>query len=261
MRNRIGASEHEGAPVSDFEGKTAFVTGAASGIGRASALAFADRGANVVVADITEKADETVALIEARGGTALAVRVDVGDSDAVGAAIDGAVDRFGGLDFAHNNAGTFAAAPVAELDETDFARVIEVNLAGIFYCMKHELRHMLPAGRGAIVNTASIWSFVAASGQAAYVASKHGVAGLTKAAALDHGGAGIRVNAVAPGPIETAMTAAVPTEVMAGIVGRTVAERMGQPTEIAQAVTWLCSDAASYVNGVVLPVDGGWLTN
>jgi NAD(P)-dependent dehydrogenase (short-subunit alcohol dehydrogenase family) len=192
--------------MSDFGGRVAFVTGAAGGIGRASALAFAARGATVIAADITDAVEQTVAEVRGSGGTAHAAVFDLGDTAAVREAVDGVVRT-----------------------------------------------------HGRIVNTASIWSFVGAGGQAAYVASKHGVAGLTRAAAIDYGTSGVRINAVAPGPIATAMTASVPTPVMDQIISRTTTARIGQPAEIAQAVVWLCSDESSYVNGAVLPVDGGWL--
>ena len=241
----------------DFAGKVAFVTGAASGIGRASAVAFAARGAAVVVCDLAEPAD-TVAEVERLGATALPFQLDVSDGDALRDAVDAAVHAFGRLDYAHNNAGTFAVAPLADLTEADFARVLSVNLTGVFLGMKYQIPHLLETG-GAIVNTASIWSEQGAAAQAAYVASKHGVAGLTRTAAIDYGGRGIRINAVAPGPIRTAMTAAVPTDAMAPVIGRTTLGRYGESPEVAEAVVWLCSPAAAYVNGVVLAVDGGYL--
>jgi len=241
----------------DFAGKVAFVTGAASGIGRASAVAFAARGAAVVVCDLAEPAD-TVAEVERLGATALPFQLDVSDGDALRDAVDAAVRAFGRLDYAHNNAGTFAVAPLADLTEADFARVLSVNLTGVFLGMKYQIPHLLETG-GAIVNTASIWSEQGAAAQAAYVASKHGVAGLTRTAAIDYGGRGIRINAVAPGPIRTAMTAAVPTDAMAPVIGRTTLRRYRESPEVAEAVVWLCSPAAAYVNGVVLAVDGGYL--
>ncbi|MBF4571849.1 SDR family oxidoreductase [Herbiconiux sp. VKM Ac-1786] len=246
--------------MSEFDGKVALVTGAAGGIGTESALAFARRGARVVVTD-RAGLDETVAAVETLGAEVLPVVADISDPAAVRDVVDQAVTRFGRLDYAHNNAGISIVGPVPDLDEDDFDRVLRINLGGVFYGMKYELRQMLAAGSGAIVNTASIWSFVGAGGQVAYTASKHAVAGLTKAAAIDHGGTGVRINAVAPGPIQTPMTAAVPTEIMNTIIARTVENRYGQPREIAEAVVWLCSDAASFVNGTVLPVDGGWLAN
>jgi NAD(P)-dependent dehydrogenase (short-subunit alcohol dehydrogenase family) len=241
----------------DFAGKVAFVTGAASGIGRASAVAFAARGAAVVVCDLAEPAD-TVAEVERLGATALPFQLDVSDGDALRDAVDAAARAFGRLDYAHNNAGTFAVAPLADLTEAEFASVLSVNLTGVFLGMKYQIPHLLETG-GAIVNTASIWSEQGAAAQAAYVASKHGVAGLTRTAAIDYGGRGIRINAVAPGPIRTAMTAAVPTDAMAPVIGRTTLGRYGESPEVAEAVVWLCSPAAAYVNGVVLAVDGGYL--
>ncbi|OUS79679.1 SDR family NAD(P)-dependent oxidoreductase [Rhodococcus sp. NCIMB 12038] len=245
-----------------LDGKVAMVTGAARGIGAASAQALAVNGAAVVICDLLDDAaEETVAAITDKGGRASYFRTDVSDSASVQSAIRHAEDTFGPLDIAHNNAGTFHAAPLADLADADWARVINVNLTGVFLCMKYQLKSMVPRRTGAIVNTASVWSMAGAPTQAAYAASKHGVVGLTKTAALDYGAAGVRINAVAPGPIATAMTAAVPTDVMNSIVGRTAAGRYGQPDEVGQAVAWLCSDQASYVNGAVLPVDGGWLAS
>jgi NAD(P)-dependent dehydrogenase (short-subunit alcohol dehydrogenase family) len=241
-------------------GRVAMLTGAARGIGAATARCFAERGADVVVCDLL--ADEGTALVEEIGATgvkATFVETDVADPASVEAAVAHAVSTFGRLDFAMNNAGIFRAAPVVDLDVDDWRRVVDVNLSGVFYCLKYQLAHMTEAGRGAIVNTASVWSFAPAAQQAAYVATKHAVVGLTKNAALDHGHAGVRVNAIAPGPIRTAMTADVPSEVMATIVGRTFENRFGEPGEVARAAAWLCSDEASYVNGTVLAVDGGWL--
>lgn len=243
--------------TNEFEGRVAFVTGAAGGIGRSSALAFAARGASVVVCDVVDPAG-TAAEIEALGAKAVVVQADVSDGAAVRDAVETAVATFGRLDFAHNNAGTFAVAPLADLDDADWNRVIAVNLSGVFFGMKYQIPHLLKTG-GAIVNTASIWSEQGAALQGAYVASKHAVAGLTRTAAIDYGGQGIRVNAVAPGPIRTAMTAAVPDEAMAPVIGRTTLGRYGEAPEVAEAVVWLCSPAAAYVNGTVLPVDGGYL--
>jgi NAD(P)-dependent dehydrogenase (short-subunit alcohol dehydrogenase family) len=241
----------------EFDGKIALVTGAAGGIGQASALAFAARGASVVLCDVADPSD-TVAKVQGLGVKALAVETDVADSAAVRNAIDSAIATFGRLDYAHNNAGTYAAVPLADLDEADWDRVIAVNLTGVFLCMKYEIPHLISSG-GAIVNTASVWSFLGTGGQSVYTASKHGVAGLTRNAAADYGRQGIRINAVAPGPIRTGMTAGVPDEFIAPIIGRTTLGRMGEPAEIGETVAWLCSPAASYVNGAVLPVDGGYL--
>ncbi len=242
-----------------FDGKAALVTGAARGIGRASAYAFGRRGADVLVCDVLEDdAAETVETLTAMGVRAHFQRTDVSDPQSVQAAVAAAVMRFGRLDFAHNNAGTSAPGLAADLDEADWGRVIAVNLNGIFYGLKYQLPEILKTG-GAIVNTASIWGLAASAGQAAYTASKHGVVGLTKAAAAEYGGQGVRINAVAPGPIDTAMTAAVPTEIIEPIIGRTALKRFGQPDEIGEAVAWLCQPESSYVNGAVLPVDGGWI--
>lgn len=242
-----------------FEGKVALVTGAARGIGRASALAFGRRGANVVVCDVLDDdAAQTVELLTGLGVEAVYARTDVASSAEIKAAVGVAVSRFGRLDYAHNNAGTSSPGLTADVSEEDWDRVIAVNLSGVFHCLRHELPAILATG-GAIVNTASIWGLVASAGQSVYTASKHGVVGLTKAAAAEYGGQGVRINAVAPGPIETAMTAAVPLEIITPIIERAALRRYGQPEEIGEAVAWLCSPAASYVNGAVLPVDGGWL--
>lgn len=243
----------------DFEGRVALVTGGARGIGRASALELARHGAAVAVADLLGDAEQTVSEIEALGGRGLWIEVDVGEAGRVAAMVEQVVATFGRLDFAHNNAGVFAPAPLADLAEEEFDRVVRVNLNGVFYCLKHEILRMREQGGGAIVNTASIWSFLGAPAQASYAASKHGVLGLTRTAAADHAADGIRVNAVAPGPIETAMTASVPAEILEAIVQRSAEKRIGQPDEIARAVAWLCSGGAAYVNGVTIPVDGGWL--
>jgi NAD(P)-dependent dehydrogenase (short-subunit alcohol dehydrogenase family) len=248
--------------MTDMNGKVAMLTGAARGIGAAAAQSFVQRGANVVICDVlADDARATVEALKAAGGKADFVLTDVSDPDSVKAAVEHTVSTFGRLDYALNNAGIFQAAPLAELEVEDWQRVVNVNLSGVFYCLKFQLQHMLQAGSGAIVNTASVWSYAASGGQTAYVATKHGVVGLTKNAALDHGGSGVRINAIAPGPIQTPMTAGVPDEVMAKIIARTSSNRYGQPEEVARAATWLCSEEASYVNGSVLSVDGGWLAS
>ena len=243
-------------------GKVAFVTGAANGIGRAAALAFAREGANVVVADISEQGNrETVRLIEELGGRALAVRCDVTRAEDVKAALDKGVEAFGGLDFAFNNAGfEQAITAAADLTEEEWDRIVRVNLRGMFLCMKHEIPLMLKRGGGAIVNTSSGAGVKGIAGQAAYSAAKFGVIGLTKAAALDYAAQNIRVNAVCPGIIDTPMmqrfTGGTPKGV-ARVIAQEPVGRMGKPEEIAAAVLWLCSDPAAFVVGHALVIDGG----
>jgi NAD(P)-dependent dehydrogenase (short-subunit alcohol dehydrogenase family) len=240
-----------------FAGRVAFVTGAARGIGQASAVAFGKLGAAVAVCDVLDGA-QTVRLIEASGGSAAFIETDVTSASAVRGAVEQTTSMFGRLDFAHNNAGIAIGGLAHELDEDDWHRVISTNLTGVFLCMKYQVPH-LKRTKGAIVNTASIWGVVGAAQQAAYSASKHGVAGLTKSVARDYGPDGVRVNAVAPGPIMTPAMETVPREFIAPVLARTAENRHGHPSEVAEVVTWLCSPAASYVNGTVIPVDNGWL--
>ncbi len=245
-----------------FAGKVAFVTGAANGIGRATALAFAREGASVVVADLSEQGNrETARMIEAAGGRALAVRCNVSREEEVKAAVDQVVETFGRLDFAFNNAGVEQPlTAVADLTEEAWDRIVDVNLCGVFLCMRHEIPLMLEQGGGAIVNTSSGAGVKGIAGQAAYCAAKFGIVGLTKAAALDYAKAGIRVNAVCPGIIETPMmdrfSGGTP-EGRARVVAQEPVGRMGRPEEIAAAVVWLCSDAAAFVVGHAMVIDGG----
>ena len=244
--------------------RVALVTGAGSGIGRAAALAFARAGASVVVSDVDpDKGAETVRMMPA---ASTFVQADVSVTSQVKCLIRQAVDLHGRLDCAFNNAGIEGAiARFHEYPDTVWDRIIRVNLKGTWLCMKYELRQMLKQGKGAIVNTSSTAGHVGSRGRmSAYIASKHGVLGLTRTAAVEYGAKGIRVNALCPGAVRTPMTERLlgadddRAERMAQFIPMA---RFGTPDEIAKAAVWLCSDAASYVNGLALPIDGGYLAH
>jgi NAD(P)-dependent dehydrogenase (short-subunit alcohol dehydrogenase family) len=248
------------------EGKVTLVTGGASGIGRATALTFAREGAKLVIADMNaDGGQQTVHMITEHGGEAIFVQTDVTQATAVAALISKAVETYGRLDCAHNNAGISGAGIggdlrmlTAEYPEERWHQVIAINLTGVWLCMKYEIPQMLQRGGGAIVNTASVAGLVGSVGLSAYVASKHGVVGLTKTAALEYARQGIRVNCVCPGVIQTPMTASALRDPawQAQIAARPMG-RVGTPEEVAEAVVWLCSDAASFVTGHTMTVDGG----
>lgn len=250
----------ESAPLLDFSSKVVLVTGGSTGIGRATALAFAWQRAKVVVGDLSEEGAETVAMVRKAGGEGLFVRTNVTNAAEVEALVQQTVRAFGGLHCAFNNAGVLPPTrPLAEQTESDFDKVIAVDLKGVYLCLKHEIQHMLGAGGGAIVNTASIAGVIADPGMAPYVAAKHGVIGLTKAAAVDYAKRGIRVNALAPGLVHTPMTQrwlddpTMREVVLAGpLMGRAA-----QPEEMAGMVLFLCSPLASFATDQTFIVDAG----
>jgi len=243
-----------------LEGKVALVTGGASGIGRATALVFAREGAKVVVADlVAEGGEDTARLIKETGAEAIFVKCDVSKAAEVEAMVKKAVDTYGRLDCAFNNAGVVVMKSTVDCTEEEWDHVISVNLKGVWLCMKYEIPQMLKQGRGAIVNTSSVVGLIGTPGHAPYTASKHGVVGLTKVAALDCAQAGIRVNAVCPGSVPTPMLEPIlaDPQLKDSMQELHPLGRLGKPEEIAEAVIWLCSEAASFVTGVAFPVDGG----
>jgi NAD(P)-dependent dehydrogenase (short-subunit alcohol dehydrogenase family) len=246
-----------------FKNKVALVTGGSSGIGRATALAFARKGAKVVIADWVENL-ETMDMIENLGGDAIFVKCDVSKSEDVKALIEKTIATFGRLDFAYNNAGIEGtSAPTQDCTEENWDKTIGINLKGIWLCMKYQIPVMLKQGKGVIVNCSSVAGLVGFQGTPAYVASKHGVIGLTKTAALENAKLGIRVNAVCPGIIKTPMidrATGNKKETEEQFMGMEPIGRFGLPEEIASAVIWLCSDETSFVTGIAMPVDGGFVT-
>ena len=250
--------------MASFEEKVALITGGGSGIGRATTHAFARQGASVAVVDIDhEKAEETAHQVEEYGAEALVVKVDVADSGAVASMVEEVIDAFGRLDCACNSAGLESTkVPIADYTEEDFDQMININLRGVWLCMKYEIRHMLAGGGGAIVNVASALGKVGFEKKSAYVAAKHGVLGLTKAGALEYAKDGIRINAVCPSFIDTPMQIRTGTlihpEQLDEVVQRHPVGRFGTPEEVAEAILWLASDEASFVTGQALSVDGGY---
>lgn len=250
--------------MTELTGKVAIVTGASAGIGRAAAFALAAEGASVVIADVDiDRGEQAAREISHKGGTAVFIRADVSDDASVAALVAETVARFGGLDVAFNNAGIEGeTAPTAECTPDNWQRTIAVNLTGTWQCMRHEIPQMLRRGGGAIVNMSSVAGLVGFASIPAYTASKHGVAGLTKAAALEYADQHIRVNAVCPGVIDTEMvdrfTGGQP-DAQAALLATEPVGRLGQPEEIADAVVWLCSDRSSFVTGQAIAVDGGFV--
>ena len=246
-----------------IEGKVALVTGGGSGLGQATALAFAKHGAKVVVADINvEGGNETIRLIKEAGGDAIFVKCDVSKAIEVETMVNKAVETYGRLDYAFNNAGIAGPfSPLADYPEEMWNHVLNINLTGVWLCMKYEICQMLKQGNGSIVNTSSVAGLVGGPRASAYAAAKHGVIGLTKTAAIEYAKAGIRVNAVCPGAIRTPLLESVfakyPEHEKLCMEVQPLS-RIAEPSEVAEAVVWLCSEAASFITGHAMPVDGGW---
>jgi NAD(P)-dependent dehydrogenase (short-subunit alcohol dehydrogenase family) len=247
--------------MGSMTGRSGLVTGAASGIGRATAIRAAQEGAQVLVSDlesVREAGEETVRMIKENGGEADFQVCDVSQSDDQIALVAGAVERFGKLDFAHNNAGIGGGGGrLADIEDERFDQVIAINLRGVFLGMKHQIRQMLKNGGGSIVNTASNAGLRGVRNLGPYAAAKHGLVGLTKTAAMEYAEDLIRVNAVAPGTIMTGFARNATPERLAIIMKPQALQRIGEPEEVAAAVVWLMSDDASFVTGVTLPVDAG----
>ena len=245
----------------DMKGKVALVTGARTGIGEAAARMFAEAGATVVLAGRHEPAAQAEELVKA-GHDAISIRCDVSDEADVKAMVEDVVRRYGHLDMAYNNAGIQSPiTDVADLDSQEYDKVMGINLRGIWHCMKYELQQMRKQGSGAIVNCSSLGGLVGIAGRAVYHASKHGVLGMTKSAALEYATRGIRINAVCPGIIFTPMVERMmqgESEEMKELMRFVPINRLGKPEEVAAAVLWLCSDAASFVIGQAIAVDGGY---
>ncbi len=253
--------------LKQFENKTAVITGAASGIGRESVFAFANAGANVVIADIDELAGASLQFeIIKNGGRALFIATDVADSANIQAMIDEAVNSFGSIDFAFNNAGIESNLPclTADYSEELFLSIININLSSVWRCMKYQLEVMLKQGSGVIINNASILGKVGFKTASPYSAAKHGVIGLTKTAAIEYAQKGIRVNAVCPGFIETPMLERMGLhdneKLKKSLEQMHPMNRLGTSEEVAKSVVWLCSDSASFITGTTLDVDGGYLS-
>lgn len=242
-----------------FADRVAVVTGAASGIGEATARLLAGRGAAVVIGDVAEGADDVARSLRDAGHRALWVRTDVTDEDSVAALMDRAATEFGSLDVLVANAGIAEPkAPLHELDVAAWRRVVEIDLTGVALCGKHALRHMVAPGSGAIVNVSSILGTVGQRNSSSYSAAKAAVANLTRSTAVTYAASGIRVNAVAPGYADTPLVAALPGDVRSSMAARQPIGRLARPEEIAEAIAFLASDAASFVVGTILAVDGGY---
>lgn len=254
-----------------MDGKSILITGAGSGIGRAAALAFSQQGVRIVAVDLrADAAEETAQLVIAGGGEAYGLGCDVASFDAVNAMFARTTAFWGKIDFAFNNAGIAQKfGNVADIEPDEWHRIMRVNVDGVWHCMRHELRHMTEQGGGVIVNTSSFAGLRTLRGQGAYVASKHAVVGLTQNAAVEYASAGIRVNAICPGGVQTPLLASA----LAGLKKEEAQEalrqsaalhpmgRLGEADEMAQAALFLCSEQASFITGVCLPVDGGWAAN